>query len=101
MRAHSNLAQEIWPSRLAIGPPVADVPAGRCSHAARPVASTPAIEAGLPLGSAPAAASMSSMSVSAAPSEGLTRVHSPNILLVDPTVDTGSVDFASVRLACL
>src|SRR6476646_2815069 len=104
MRAHSNIAQEICPRRLAIGPPVADTPAGRWSQAAKPVASTPAMDVGLPLGSAPAAASRPLRPAACAgdPSlEDFTKFHSPDVLLVHPALDAGRFDLAHSKLACL
>src|SRR5579862_4499823 len=104
MRAHSNIAQEIWPRRLAIGPPVAEMPAGRCNQAASPVASTPAMDDGLPLGSAPAATSRPFRPAACAgdPSlEDFTEFHSPDVFLAHPAFDAGCFDFAYRRLACL
>src|SRR5690348_11342445 len=104
MRAHSNIAQEIWPRRLAIGPPVAETPAGRWSQAANPVASTPAMDVGLPLGSAPAATSRPFRPAAGAgdPSlEDFTKLHSPDVFLAHPTIDAGRLNLAHSKLACL
>src|SRR6185437_10359894 len=104
MRAHSNIAQEICPRRLAIGPPVADMPAGRCSQAASPVASTPAMELGLPLGSAPAAASRPFRPAACAGEtslEDFTKLESPDVFLAYPAFDAGRFDLAFRKLACL
>src|SRR6201995_1026322 len=99
MRAHSYIAHEICPRRLAIGPPLADMPAGLCSQAASPVGSTPAADCGIPLGSPPAAASIAFRS---GPSlEDLTRIHSPYVSFVDPAVGSTGVNFAELKLARL
>src|SRR6185312_8899373 len=98
MRAHSNIAHDTCPSRLAIGPPVADVPAGLCNQDARPPAATAASAAGS-LGSLPAAAPASA---AMRPSlEDLANVHSPDISSVDPAVGPGGFHLANLRLACL
>src|SRR5215472_2517189 len=104
MRAHSNIAQETWPSRCAIGPPVADVPAGRCNHTARPLAATPADAAGSTDSAAVAAsASMAwrRRGSASSPLENVTRIHSPDVFLAYPAVDAGRFDFAFRKLACL
>src|SRR5882724_3523999 len=102
MRAHSNIAQDTCPSRLAIGPPVADGPGGRCSQSASPLAATPADAAGSTDSPAAAASAAIDTRFSAAASlEDFTELHSPDVFLVDPTFDTRGFDLAQARLACL
>src|SRR3569833_491960 len=93
MRAHSNIAHDTCPSRLAIGPPVADLPEGLCSQAARPPAANAASAEGS-LGSLPAAAPASAPSL-----EDLANVHSPDISSVDPAFGPGGFHLAELRLA--
>src|SRR5215469_10497809 len=102
MRAHSNIAHDNWPRRFAIGPPVAERPAGLCSQAARPVAATAADAAGS-VGSPAVAASTAERSAGAEPAslDDLTNVHSPNVSLVGPAVRALGIDLAEPRLACL
>src|SRR5215467_4829995 len=102
MRAHSNIAHDTCPRRFAIGPPVAERPAGLCSQAARPVAATAADAAGS-VGSPAVAASASTAKRNAGPAslDDLTSVHSPDISLVDPAACALGVNFAEPRLARL
>src|ERR1700744_1723197 len=102
MRAHSNIAQENWPSRLAIGPPVAEKPVGFCSQTAAPPAASPASAAGS-FGSLPAVAASASAPAkrTGGSLEDLANVHSPDISLVDPAVGSRGFHLARRRLARL